>query len=171
MSGARSTRTVQSSLPTRWWTGASSSEPTPCSSEPTPCSSEPTPCSSIPGSPWQNAWIESFNGRIRDEIRNGHRFDSPFEAQVPAEDWRIDYNLNRSHSAHGWLTPVEFVERNQEDPQRPMQASIGWPLRRSPFPAAVFDPTRRAPPRVLRLTPLVELSTKRASTRRARPGR
>ena len=63
-----------------------------------------------PGSPWQNAWIESFNGRLRDEYLNGQRFDSLLEAQVLLEDWRIDYNMNRPHSAHGWLTPVEFVE-------------------------------------------------------------
>ena len=63
-----------------------------------------------PGSPWQNAWIESFNGRLRDEFLNGQRFDSLLEAKVLLEDWRIDYNINRPHSAHGWLTPVEFVE-------------------------------------------------------------
>ena len=63
-----------------------------------------------PGSPWQNAWIESFNGRLRDELLNGQRFDSLLEAKVFTEDWRIDYNMNRPHSAHGWLTPVEFVE-------------------------------------------------------------
>jgi putative transposase len=63
-----------------------------------------------PGSPWQNAWIESFNGRMRDELLNGQQFDSLLEAKVLIEDWRIDYNVNRPHSAHGWLTPVEFVE-------------------------------------------------------------
>jgi len=63
-----------------------------------------------PGSPWQNAWIESFNGRMRDEHLNGQQFDSLLEAQVLTEDWRIDYNRNRPHSAHGWRTPVEFVE-------------------------------------------------------------
>ena len=63
-----------------------------------------------PGSPWQNAWVESFNGRLRDEHLNGQRFDSLLEAKVFTEDWRIDYNINRPHSAHGWLTPVEFVE-------------------------------------------------------------
>jgi putative transposase len=64
-----------------------------------------------PGSPWQNAWVESFNGRMRDEHLNGQQFDSLLEAQVLTEDWRIDYNMNRPHSAHGWLTPVEFVEQ------------------------------------------------------------
>ena len=63
-----------------------------------------------PGSPWQNAWIESFNGRLRDEYLNGQIFDSLLEARVLLEDWRIDYNINRPHSAHGWLTPVELVE-------------------------------------------------------------
>ena len=64
-----------------------------------------------PGSPWQNAWIESFNGRLRDELLNSWRFDSLLEARVIIEDWRRDYNLNRPHSAHGQLTPTEFSLR------------------------------------------------------------
>ena len=63
-----------------------------------------------PGSPWQNAWIESFNARLRDEYLNGQLFDSLLEAKVLLQDWRIGYNTNRPHSAHGWLTPVKFVE-------------------------------------------------------------
>jgi putative transposase len=47
---------------------------------------------------------------MRDEHLNGQQFDSLLEAQVLTEDWRIDYNMNRPQSAHGWLTPVEFVE-------------------------------------------------------------
>ena len=62
-----------------------------------------------PGSPWQNAWIESFNGRLRDELLNSWRFDSLREARVITEDWRCDYNANRPHSAHGELTPTEFA--------------------------------------------------------------
>ena len=62
-----------------------------------------------PGSPWQNAWIESFNGRLRDELLNSWRFDSLLEARVIIEDWRLDYNQNRPHSAHGDLTPNEFA--------------------------------------------------------------
>jgi putative transposase len=61
-----------------------------------------------PGSPWQNAWIESFNGRLRDELLNSWRFDSLLEARVIIEDWRLDYNAERPHSAHGDLTPTEF---------------------------------------------------------------
>jgi putative transposase len=70
-----------------------------------------------PGSPWQNAWIESFNGRLRDELLNAWQFDNLLEAQVIIEDWRVDYNDNRPHSAHGDLTPSEFArawtDRNQ----------------------------------------------------------
>ena len=62
-----------------------------------------------PGSPWQNAWIESFNGRLRDELLNSWQFDSLLEARVIIEDWRIDYNEHRPHTAHGDLTPTEFA--------------------------------------------------------------
>jgi putative transposase len=68
-------------------------------------------CFIEPGSPWQNAWIESFNGRFRDEFLNGWQFDSLREVQVLAEDWRIDYNTHRPHSAHGQLTPNEFAQK------------------------------------------------------------
>ena len=61
-----------------------------------------------PGSPWQNAWIESFNGRLRDELLNSWRFDRLLEARVIIEDWRLDYNAERPHTAHGDLTPTEF---------------------------------------------------------------
>ncbi|UXA11579.1 IS3 family transposase [Mycobacterium sp. SMC-8] len=62
-----------------------------------------------PGSLWQNAFVESFNGRLRDELLNSWRFDSLLEARVIIEDWRRDYNANRPHSAHGELTPAEFA--------------------------------------------------------------
>ena len=65
----------------------------------------------------QHAWIESFNGRLRDEPLNGWQFDSLLEAKVSIEDWRIDYNLNRPHSAHGDLTPSEFANRWAEQHQ------------------------------------------------------
>jgi putative transposase len=51
-----------------------------------------------------------LSGSGGDEFLNGQQFDSLLEAQVVTEDWRMDYNLNRPHSAHGWLTPVEFLE-------------------------------------------------------------
>jgi putative transposase len=64
-----------------------------------------------PGSPWQNAWIESFNGRFRDELLNGWQFDSLLEARVIIEDWRTDYNWKRPHTAHGDLTPGEYATK------------------------------------------------------------
>ena len=63
-----------------------------------------------PGSPGRNAWIKSFNSRPRDEYLNDRLFDSPLEAQVLHEDWRIAYDNNRPHSAHGSRTPGESAE-------------------------------------------------------------
>lgn len=67
-----------------------------------------------PGSPWQNSWIESFNGRLRDELLHLWRFESLLEARVIVEDWRADYNANRPHSAHGELTPSEFAVKHKQ---------------------------------------------------------
>jgi putative transposase len=62
-----------------------------------------------PGSPWQNPWVESFNGRLRDEMLNGCQFATLFEARVLLEDWRAEYNCERPHSALGMLSPAEFA--------------------------------------------------------------
>ena len=52
-----------------------------------------------PGSPWQNAYVESFNGKLRDELLNLELFLSLEEAKYVAERWRLDYNHHRPHSA------------------------------------------------------------------------
>ena len=62
-----------------------------------------------PGSPWENPWIESFNGRARDELLNIEEFGSLTEARVVIEDWRIEYNTWRPHSSLGGLTPAEYA--------------------------------------------------------------
>jgi transposase InsO family protein len=62
-----------------------------------------------PGAPWQNGYVESFNGKIRDELLSGELFDTLTEAKVLIEDWRIDYNWNRPHSALGNMTPAAFA--------------------------------------------------------------
>jgi len=62
-----------------------------------------------PGWPTQNAFIESFNGRFRDECLNEHWFTSLAEARVLVAAWRRDYNENRSHSALGYQTPSELA--------------------------------------------------------------
>ena len=66
-----------------------------------------------PGKPVQNAFIESFNGRLRDECLNVHQFASLGEAQAIIEAWRMDYNHRRPHSSLGHLTPNEFVAQRQ----------------------------------------------------------
>jgi putative transposase len=60
-----------------------------------------------PGSPWENPYVESFNGRVRDELLNLEEFTSLTVAQVVVEAWRIEYNTYRPHSALGGLTPAE----------------------------------------------------------------
>ena len=55
-----------------------------------------------PGSPWENGYIESFNGKLRDELLNGEIFDTLLEAKVLVEQWRKEYNRFRPHSALGY---------------------------------------------------------------------
>ena len=62
-----------------------------------------------PGSPWQNAYIESFNGKLRDELLNLGLFLSLEEAKYVAERWRLDYNHHRPHSSLNWMTPAAFA--------------------------------------------------------------
>jgi putative transposase len=66
-----------------------------------------------PGKPVENAFIESFNGRCRDECLNEHWFVDLSDAREKIEAWRLDYNSSRPHSSLGNLTPEEFVERQQ----------------------------------------------------------
>ena len=65
-----------------------------------------------PGKPVDNAYIESFNGRLRDECLNAHWFYSLHDAKKLIDDWWQDYNAERPHSALGGLTPIEY-ERAQ----------------------------------------------------------
>ena len=64
-----------------------------------------------PGSPWENGYIESFNGKMRDELLAGEIFYSIIEAQVIIEQWRWHYNQIRPHSALGYKppTPAAFI--------------------------------------------------------------
>lgn len=64
-----------------------------------------------PGKPTQNAFIESFNGRLRDECLNETLFSSLNDAREELTKWRNDYNHHRPHSSIGNLTPFEFVEK------------------------------------------------------------
>lgn len=68
-----------------------------------------------PGKPTQNAFIESFNGKLRDECLNETLFSSLAEARETLEAWQEDYNNHRPHSALGNLTPREFAEKTIMD--------------------------------------------------------
>ncbi|HJN03002.1 MAG TPA: DDE-type integrase/transposase/recombinase, partial [Nitrospinota bacterium] len=59
-----------------------------------------------PGSPWENGYIKSFNGKLRDKLLNGDIFDTLFEAKVLIEQWRIEYNIIRSYSLLGYRHPA-----------------------------------------------------------------
>jgi putative transposase len=58
---------------------------------------------------WENPFVESFNGRLRDELLNIEEFGSITEAKVLIEDWRQEYNTYRPHSALAGLTPSEYA--------------------------------------------------------------
>ena len=62
-----------------------------------------------PGSPWENAYVESFNGKLRDELLDRELLLSLEEAQYVAERWRLDYNHHRPHSSLNWQTPAAFA--------------------------------------------------------------
>ena len=59
-----------------------------------------------PGSPWENGYIESFNGKLRDELLDREIFDTLLEAKVLIERWRREYNTVRPHSSLGYRSPV-----------------------------------------------------------------
>lgn len=68
-----------------------------------------------PGKPVQNAFIESFNGKLRDECLNENYFTSLIDAKTTIEAWRRDYNDTRPHSSLGDLTPTEFAMKKRSD--------------------------------------------------------
>jgi transposase InsO family protein len=62
-----------------------------------------------PGSPWENGYVESFNGKLRDELLNGEIFYSLKEAQIMIETWRRHYNAVRPHSSLGYRPPAPEI--------------------------------------------------------------
>ncbi len=62
-----------------------------------------------PGKPNQNAYVESFNGRLRDECRNGHWFPTSLHARASIECWRRDYDEERPKRALGGLTRAQYA--------------------------------------------------------------
>jgi putative transposase len=62
-----------------------------------------------PGSPWENGYVESFNGKLRDELLNAEVFNTLLEARVLIEQWRVHYNMVRPHSCLGYRPPAPEV--------------------------------------------------------------
>ena len=75
------------------------------------------------GKPQQNAFVESFNGRLRDELLNETLFTSLAHARVMLAAWKHDYNTSRPHSGLGWLTPSEFANHGALCKQWPSGAA------------------------------------------------
>ena len=65
-----------------------------------------------PASPWENGYLESFNGKLRDELLNIEILDAFLEVQVLVDRWRNHYNSQRPHSSLANLTPAEFAGRS-----------------------------------------------------------
>jgi putative transposase len=71
-----------------------------------------------PGSPWENAYVESFNGKLEDELLNREQFGTLKEAKVLVEDHRLDYNHRRPHSSLNYLTPAAFAASHRKKSKR-----------------------------------------------------
>jgi putative transposase len=90
-----------------------------------------------PGKPVQNAFIESFNGRLRDEFLNETLFTSLMQARQALEEWRCDYNMVRPHSRIGWLAPAVYASQFSPPPGQGAalrNGSAPWPVA-----ATVYD--------------------------------
>lgn len=87
-----------------------------------------------PGRPMENGYMESFNGKFRDECLNENWFVDLADARQKIEEWRCDYNQERPHSALGYLTPAEFAQGSA--------ASSGCAHMAPPFEAAPSDGER-----------------------------
>jgi transposase InsO family protein len=81
-----------------------------------------------PGSPWENAYVESFNGKLEDELLNRERFETLKEAKVLVEDHRLDYNHRRPHSSLNYMTPAAFAAsyREKEKEQKRKKECRGY---------------------------------------------
>ena len=92
-----------------------------------------------PGKPQQNAFVKSFNGRLRDEFLNETLFTSLTQARIELDEWRRDYNTERPHSALGNLTPIAYAARTASVPQQAeaLRSTAGF----APRPVATPDLT------------------------------
>ncbi|MFM7290236.1 MAG: transposase, partial [Planctomycetia bacterium] len=92
-------------------------------------------------SPWENGYVESFNGRLRDELLDRELFLSLPEARVVLDQWRMDYNHRRPHGGLKWLTPAAFVAGLDDTASGVVSAASRG---ESPVGAAPLPPTHHA---------------------------
>ena len=91
-----------------------------------------------PGKPIQNAFIESFNGRLRDELLNETLFCSLAHARMMLAAWRDDDNVRRPHSGLGWRTPAEYAATFEPQRARALRSMAGS------APAPVVQPAKKS---------------------------
>ena len=85
-----------------------------------------------PGSPWENGYIESFNGKLADELLEREVFDTLYEAKVLIECWRVYYNTVRPHSSLGYRPPAPeawLVDEPDSAALRPAHQHLGTVVR------------------------------------------
>lgn len=89
-------------------------------------------------SPWENGYVESFNGKLRDELLNRELFLSLAEARYVLDEWRLEYNHRRPHSGIGWQTPAAFAATLEDDAAGacPVAMLAGPSVGAPPLPAA-----------------------------------
>ena len=96
-------------------------------------------------SPWENGYVESFNGKLRDELLNGELFLSLAEARYVLDQWRLDYNHRRPHSSLNWMTPAAFAASLKQDADGVFPSALpGAPLVDPPVGAAPLPTNQQA---------------------------
>jgi putative transposase len=97
-----------------------------------------------PGKPTQNARIESFHGRLREECLAVSWFQNLFDARQKIAAWKIEYNQERPHSSLGYRTPKEFAAQAGRFYRAELgqEASNAGPLPQTPIPAQTGDGTK-----------------------------
>jgi transposase InsO family protein len=87
-------------------------------------------------SPWENGYVESFNGKLRDELLNRELFLSVLEARYVLDEWRTEYNHRRPHSGLGWQTPAAYAAKlvDRQVGVFPTAPRVESPVRATPFP-------------------------------------
>lgn len=102
-----------------------------------------------PGKPTQNAFIESFNGRLRDELLNETLFASLADARLALAEWKHDYNTVRPHSAIGNMPPTIYAKLSDPAKQRDGSPELPW----GPTPHPVASPSQCGSNDLRALTP------------------